>query len=89
MKTVSPAELASASKDKGPEQYEIEDAARTLTKAQEIKANKKLMPHVHKHLKKQHKAMANSIADLKRMRDEMNDPEDRKDHGADEATEKE
>ena len=59
--------------DKAPEQYEIEDAARTLTKAQEIRSNKKLMPHVHKHLKKQKKMIAGSIADLKAMHAAMND----------------
>lgn len=40
-----------------PQQYEVEDAANTLMKAEDIKNNKKLMPHVHKHLAKKKKAM--------------------------------
>lgn len=75
-------------KDGVPGKYEIEDAARTLTRAEEIKQDKRLMPHVHKHLKKQHRAIATSIADLRAMSKKMNDPEDQMDHGADEAKEK-
>lgn len=74
MKSESP-KMASMGADKNgngiPDKYEIEDAARTLTRASEIKNDKRLMPHVHKHLKKQHKAMATSIADLKAMSNKM------------------
>lgn len=44
----SPAEEAGESKDY--EQHEIEDAAHTLTKAEEIKANPKLHGHAMNHL---------------------------------------
>lgn len=50
---------------KGPDKWEIEDAAKTLLRAEEIKANKELMPHVHKHLTKQKKAIITSIDELR------------------------
>lgn len=40
-----------------PDAYEVEDAAKTLMKAEDIKGNKKLMPHVHKHIGKQMKSL--------------------------------
>lgn len=46
-----------------PQEYEVKDAADTLMRAEEIKRNKKLMPHVHKHINKKMK----SLKDLKRM----------------------
>lgn len=53
-----------ADPEKGPHQYEIEEAANTLMKAEEIKKNKKLMPHVHKHLSKK-KAAITSVQGLR------------------------
>lgn len=47
-----------------PKEYEVSDAAETLMKAEHIKKNKKLMPHVHKHLKNK-KSAIESIADLR------------------------
>ena len=52
----------------GPHDYEIENAARTLMEAEDIKANKKLMPHVHKHLKKK----ARAIRSVQQLRDKHN-----------------
>ncbi len=49
-----------------PDKYEIESAAEHLTKAEEIKQNKKLMPHVIKHLAKKKKAI-NSIEQLRQV----------------------
>lgn len=60
--------------DREPHQYEIEDAANTLTKAEEIKKNKKLMPHVHKHLQKKAKAI-HSIQGLRDAAKSMQDDE--------------
>jgi hypothetical protein len=39
--------------DRAPDKYEIEDGVRTLQRADEIKNNKKLMPHIQKHIGKQ------------------------------------
>lgn len=68
------------SESKQFEQHEIEDAANTLTKAEEIKANKALHGHAMKHMAKKaghmHAAMGNvqkvmkkpgSLAELKKM----------------------
>lgn len=60
--------------DKKPHDYEIEDAANTLMKAEEIKKNKKLMPHVHKHLQKKAKAIS-SIKGLREHIKSMQDEE--------------
>lgn len=44
--------------DKGPpDKYEIEDGVRTLERAEEIKNDKRLMPHVHKHIGKKLKSL--------------------------------
>lgn len=59
------AEAPSPKKSDVPEQYEIENAADTLTKAEEIKKNKKLFPHVQKHLAKKVKTIS-SIAELRK-----------------------
>lgn len=56
--------------DAAPEAHEIESAAETLMRAEEIKKNKALMPHVHKHLSKKKHAI-NSIADLKKVAKEL------------------
>jgi hypothetical protein len=40
-----------------PEKYEIESAADTLMRAEDIKQDKRLMPHVHKHLGKKMKSL--------------------------------
>lgn len=66
MSKTLPQPIDTAQKEnKGPDKYEIEEAARTLLRAEEIKANKELMPHVHKHLSKQKKAIISSIDELK------------------------
>lgn len=64
--------VAKADKEvkKKPEKYEIEDAANTLMRAEEIKKDKHLMPHVHAHLNKKVKAIR-SIADIKEARNQM------------------
>lgn len=66
----SPAEEASESPQF--EKHEIEGAADTLTRAEEIKANKPLHAHAMKHLAKKHAAVGQamgrppgSIQDLK------------------------
>lgn len=56
--------------DSKPEKYEIEDAANTLLRAEDIKKDKRLMPHVQAHLTKKVKAIQ-SIADLKEARNRM------------------
>lgn len=55
-----------------PQEYEIKDAADTLMRAEAIKGNKKLMPHVHKHLGKQMK----SLKALKAMAGQKQNEED-------------
>lgn len=57
------AAMPQPSDEQEPQDYEVQDAANTLMRAEEIKRNKKLMPHVHKHLNKQMK----SLKDLKRL----------------------
>lgn len=52
------------------EKYECEDALRTLTRAEEIKADPELMKEVQKLAKKQKKTIS-SIADLRARADEM------------------
>lgn len=44
--------------------YEVKDAADTLMRAEDIKKDKRLMPHVHKHMKKMVKKIR-SIQDLR------------------------
>lgn len=68
LKNSQPVMAESPSKPKQndvPEKYEIENAADTLMKAQEIRNDKRLMPHVHRHLNKKKKAVIRSIDDLK------------------------
>lgn len=55
--------VAESPENSEPQEYEVKDAADTLMKAEEIKKNKKLMPHVHKHLNKKFQ----SLKDLKRL----------------------
>lgn len=50
--------------------HEVEDALRSLTKAEEIKSDKSLMAQVQK-LASKHKKHISSIADLKAKRDEL------------------
>lgn len=57
--------MASEKNPKKPDHWEIKDAADTLTKAQEIKQNKHLMPHVIRHLNKKRKQVISSIQELK------------------------
>lgn len=53
----------------GFDDYEVEDAARALKRAEEVKQNSKLFAAAQKCLKKELKAIR-SIADLKKVRDE-------------------
>lgn len=64
--------LAAKSMEKSakPEDYEIKDAADTLMRAEEIKKDKRLMPHVHKHLHKKVKQIK-SIQDIRDAAKEM------------------
>lgn len=45
-----------------PEKWECEDAIRTLTRAEEIKKDAKLMSHVRKHAAEQQKTLARVVA---------------------------
>lgn len=53
-----------------PQDYEVKEAFDTLTKAEAIKKNGKLMKHVHKHAKAQ-MGHIKSIADLRKKHAEM------------------
>lgn len=57
------------------DKYECEEALRTLTKAEEIKADPELMAQVQKLAEKQKKAIS-SIADLKLRASQIADEED-------------
>jgi hypothetical protein len=57
------AEVMDRDEDREPKDYEVEDAVRTMERAEEIKRDKKLMPHVHKHIGKKMK----SLKELKRL----------------------
>lgn len=72
MKMDMPAKASAPGESKEPHDYEIEDAANTLMKAEEIKKNKKLMPHVHKHLQKKAKA----ISSVQGLRDHIKSMQD-------------
>ena len=52
------AEKSQAQRDR---EWEIEDAARTLTRAEEIKANKTLLDAVQKYLAKQQKMIQKAV----------------------------
>lgn len=53
-----------------PHDHEIEAAAETLLRAEQIKKDSKLMPYVNKHLKKKMSAIE-SIADIRKKSDAM------------------
>ena len=72
---VSTAEQPAMAEKRGIQDYEIEDAARTLMQAEEIKKNKELMPHVHKHLKKKMCAIR-SVQDLRSLANDADGDED-------------
>lgn len=57
-------EISAGKQDKKIEDYEVEDAFRTLLKSEEIRANPELMAKV-KQKAKAHKTAISSIADLK------------------------
>ncbi len=59
------------------EDYHVEDAMRTILKAEEHKQDDELMEHVHKKLGKQKKAI-DSIAALKKRRSELQEEQDEK-----------
>ena len=77
-KQLEPVGLKDEGKGDKPQQYEIEDAANTLMRAEEIKRNKKLMPHVHRHLKKK-KHIISSISELRASRQKMMSDDDQDD----------
>lgn len=58
-----------------PHEYEVKDAAECLMRAEEIKKNQKLMPHVHKHLGKKVKQIR-SIQDIRDAAKEMSQREE-------------
>lgn len=67
-----------ASKDNSePDKYEIEDGVRTLERAEEIKNDKRLMPHVHKHIGKKLK----SLKDLRSLAGKKKNEEDAEEAG--------
>jgi len=69
-------EAAEPKKDKEDiADYEIEDAVRTLLRAEEHKMNPKMMDKVHAKLGQQKKAI-NSIKGLKKRRQELQEEED-------------
>lgn len=63
--------LKGNNKDLGPvpydkdhiDDYKIDDAVSTLERAEKIKADEKLMPHVHKRISEKHR----SLGDLKKL----------------------
>lgn len=59
-----------------PDEWEVKDAADTLMKAEKIKKDKKIMPHVYKHLKT-HKKAITSIEQLRAKHEAMGDPEEK------------
>lgn len=59
---------------KGPEKYEIEDAVRTLIRAEEIKADAKLMAACSAHLSKQKKHI-DSVSGLRKKAAELDSEE--------------
>lgn len=69
MEAVGP--FGDSKEDSEPQEYQIKDAADTLLKAEEIKKDSKLMPHVHKHMSKkmEHMKSVSSMEDLKARRD--------------------
>lgn len=56
-------------------EYEIDDAVRTLLRAEEIKGNKKLLTAVLEKLGKQKKAIS-SLQDLRDLNTKANEPKD-------------
>lgn len=61
-KMKKPVEMMAPADDKGePHEHEIDDAVRTLERGEEIKKDKRLMPHVHKKISKK----IHSLKDLK------------------------
>lgn len=64
-------------KDDTPDKYEIEDGVRTLERAEEIKNDKRLMPHVHKHIGKKLK----SLKDLRALAGKKKNEEDAEELG--------
>lgn len=63
------------SKDNGVDEWKVRDGVDTLLKAEEIKADKKLMPLVQKELSKKHKALM-KISSIQDMRDAYQDMEE-------------
>lgn len=67
--------VAEAPSSKGPDKWEIEEATRTLIRAEEIRKDKKLMPLVHAALTKQAKAIK-SVQDIRDASKELEEKED-------------
>lgn len=59
-------------KDETPQKYEIEDAVRTLEQGEAIKKDKRLMPHLHKHISKK----IGSLKELKALAGKKKNEED-------------
>lgn len=59
-----PALASEDRKDDKVHDYEVKDAADTLMRAEDIKKDKRLMPHVHKHMHKMVKKIK-SIQDIR------------------------
>lgn len=62
-------------KNEKPQDYEIEDAANTLMRAEKIKKDKRIMPHVHKHLENKVKEIR-SIQDIRDAAKEMSEKDE-------------
>lgn len=59
-----------------PKDYEVDDAVRTLERSEEIKKDKKLMPHVHKKIQKKMMSLAElKKLGMKKASEEKEDPE--------------
>lgn len=69
------------------DKYEVEDAVRTLLRAEEIKADKKLMALVGPEISKKHKAIS-KISSMAQLRDKANGAvDDQSDDSIDEGDE--
>lgn len=68
--------MAQAEASEKERDYEVEDAARTLLRAEEIKKDKKLYPAAIKELEKQRVALAEALGDGKSLIRALNNKED-------------
>ncbi len=63
-----PAMPTPKNKKKKFDDWEIRDAADTLMKAEDIKGNADLLPHVHAHLATKQKGMKKAITNIQELR---------------------